>query len=304
MMIPFLTLIPSRCWCGAVDVAQDAMEARLAVRGHHARRTLDEVDDEAAYGSAGTSDADADYSSSDGGWSPSDLAVAAASTSNGRGGDRSERPARHGPFDPRRVAVRAGNFVTPELLGLFTGAAGGDRAAAEVAVSRRAWALLREWSAGGGSPRPGGGAHAGSLLREIALLSQHAGACERASAKSGSSSSGSESGEDGAEGGGGGAGEGRHGSDVEPSAQKYWHFLLGHYHEVRYHLDLSRRSVCSAAVSTVPDAEQIHPLGSQLRTSGTARVQRASPGGISLADTTSLRHVASSSRTACLMLSS
>ena len=93
-----------------------------------------------------------------------------------------------GPNDPRRLAVRAGCFVTPELLGMFASVAGGRRAYAEAAVARRAWSLLRDWGGEG-------------LRQDLALLAVHS------------------------------AQHGR-GEGGEDSEQRFWEFLLVHYHEV------------------------------------------------------------------------
>lgn len=94
-----------------------------------------------------------------------------------------------GPNDPRRLAVRAGCFVTPELLSMFASVAGGRRAYAEAAVARRAWSLLRDWGGEG-------------LRQDLALLAVHS------------------------------AQHGR-GDGDEDSEQRFWEFLLVHYHEVR-----------------------------------------------------------------------
>eukprot|EP00892_Ulva_mutabilis_P001471 jgi/Ulvmu1/11324/UM074_0039.1 len=92
-----------------------------------------------------------------------------------------------GPNDPRRLAVRAGCFVTPELLSMFASVAGGRRAHAEAAVARRAWSLLRDWGGEG-------------LRQDLALLAVHS------------------------------AQHGR-GDGQEDSEQRFWEFLLVHYHE-------------------------------------------------------------------------
>jgi hypothetical protein len=66
-----------------------------------------------------------------------------------------------GPNDPRRLAVRAGSFVTPEIVTMFTAVSGGDPFAAESAVAQRAWKLLKEWGGTG-------------LLADLAKLARHA----------------------------------------------------------------------------------------------------------------------------------
>ena len=66
-----------------------------------------------------------------------------------------------GPNDPRRLAVRAGSFVTPEIVSMFEGVAGGAPHAAESAVARRAWELLKRWDDR-------------AFLRELAELARHA----------------------------------------------------------------------------------------------------------------------------------
>lgn len=98
-----------------------------------------------------------------------------------------------GPNDPRRLAVRAGCFVTPEVLSMFASVAGGRRAFAEAAVARRAWSLLRDWGGEG-------------LRQDLALLAVHSEQHGR-------------------------------GDGQEDSEQRFWEFLLVHYHEVR---DLTR----------------------------------------------------------------
>ena len=68
-----------------------------------------------------------------------------------------------GPNDPRRLAVRAGSFVTPEIVTMFTAVSGGDPLAAESAVAQRAWKLLKAWGGAG-------------LLTDLARLARHAAA--------------------------------------------------------------------------------------------------------------------------------
>jgi hypothetical protein len=97
-----------------------------------------------------------------------------------------------GPNDPRRLAVRAGSFVTPEIVTMFTAVSGGDPLAVESAVAQRAWKLLKVWGGAG-------------LLVDLAKLARHAHAVAE-----------------------------RQQREVECSERRFWEFLLGHYHEVRF----------------------------------------------------------------------
>jgi hypothetical protein len=72
-----------------------------------------------------------------------------------------------GPNDPRRLAVRAGSFVTPEIVSMFSDVSGAKPYAAESAVARRAWGLLNEWNGPG-------------LLQDLAALASHSREAEAA----------------------------------------------------------------------------------------------------------------------------